>query len=387
MPTSHLESMTPQQRGPLLADHFRRIYNGARIEVRGLHPETHRVATFVGEEPVKLAVAAMKMQNSGFNVYSTLNPTLRPLSPKPRLAQKGELTSDADILRRHLLLIDIDRAGSTKGPATAEERAATCEASLKAIALLTASHGWPIPAVRINSGNGVHLQYLLSPDSPMDDAAYRDILAYVASKVNNEIIKVDRVVYNAGRITRLPFCLNIKAGLYADVLEYAPTAAPVPTGKLIEVAKLAPEPSPRAYMIGSSRTPASTDSTRPLLITEADVLGIIEEYPDHFHLSRVEHRRRDDVWFHLSQCPFALEMDGDEHDPPKPVALRLTGQHLGFHCMSPRCGGKKWQDLKALLEEETGEPFTHRIYGEEKNPAAGLEEVEWAYPEFIVETE
>jgi hypothetical protein len=53
---------------------------------------------------------ALELNQAGYNIYTTLNPV------KPDLC--GTAARDADILHRSLLLIDIDRVGNTKQPAT-----------------------------------------------------------------------------------------------------------------------------------------------------------------------------------------------------------------------------------------------------------------------------
>jgi hypothetical protein len=100
------------------------------------------------------------------------------------------------------VLIDFDpmRPANTSATAAqvaaAKERADTCRQALKA-------EGWPLPMV-CESGNGMHLIYPLDlPNDAESTALVKGALAGLAARFDTEKVKVDQIVYNAGRIIKL----------------------------------------------------------------------------------------------------------------------------------------------------------------------------------------
>ena len=145
---------------------------------------------------------ALALNAKGYNIYTTLNPI------KPDF--KGQTVSDADIEFRDLLLIDIDRTGTPKQPASSAELLAACNVANKVEAYFLA-YGEKCLA-RVMSGNGYHLYYILS-DLKNDNAstqAIKELLGRLALKFDNEHIKIDTSIYNASRITKICGCVARK---------------------------------------------------------------------------------------------------------------------------------------------------------------------------------
>ena len=139
---------------------------------------------------------ALELNQAGYNIYSTLNPV------KPDFCSAA--AKDADILRRRLLLIDIDRVGNTKQPATDDEVTGALILA-EAIAAFLAQNEWPDPILMMG-GNGVHLYYGLSdlPNSDQSTAVIKGVLQALGKKFDNDEFAIDKSVFNASRITKLP---------------------------------------------------------------------------------------------------------------------------------------------------------------------------------------
>lgn len=140
-------------------------------------------------------VLALQLNNDGFNIYVVMNPIVSDF--------EGAAAKDSDIACRKLLLLDFDRVEKKAEPATDEEVAA---AGLLADAVMThlGQLGWPKP-IRVMSGNGYHLYYRLhdTPNTPEAKSLIQQLLLKLAAKFDNEIVKIDTVVYNASRITKV----------------------------------------------------------------------------------------------------------------------------------------------------------------------------------------
>ena len=179
---------------------------GSAIELRAFHfTGTSKVISRVFKPVNFESIASMKyafeqlafdLNGKGYNIYTTMNPV------NPNL-QNGS-ASDKDILHRSLLLIDVDRAGSTKNPATDDDIKAA-RSLAKEIAKYLADKGWPKPT-QVMSGNGWHLYYKLDQLSNDEDTTelIKRVLKQLAKRFNNSDVNIDTVVYNASRITKVP---------------------------------------------------------------------------------------------------------------------------------------------------------------------------------------
>ena len=139
---------------------------------------------------------AFDLNTKGYNIYTTMNPI------EPNF--QGKSARDKDIKHRDLILIDIDRAGTTKNPATRDEVKAA-RSLAKEISTYLNDQGWPKPT-QVMSGNGWHLYYKLDQlnnDDEIKELIQR-VLNQLAKRFNNSVVNIDTVVYNASRITKVP---------------------------------------------------------------------------------------------------------------------------------------------------------------------------------------
>jgi hypothetical protein len=138
---------------------------------------------------------ALRLNALGYNIYIVMN----PINP----TFTGSAVKDEDISYRDLLLIDIDRAQKAKQPATDEEVEASKLLADTVMAYL-ATNEWPEP-IRVMSGNGHHLYYVLPEVSNDEDSKQnvQSLLKSLAAEFDNEIVKIDSTVFNASRITKV----------------------------------------------------------------------------------------------------------------------------------------------------------------------------------------
>lgn len=137
---------------------------------------------------------ALRLNAQGYNIYVVMNPINDSFV--------GGSAGDEDIDYRDLLLIDIDRH-DTKNPANDIELEA---ANLLAdeVAEYLREGGWKEP-IKVMSGNGYHLYYILNKVANSDDNrdAIKDFLKDLGDVFNNDIVKIDTNVFNASRITKV----------------------------------------------------------------------------------------------------------------------------------------------------------------------------------------
>jgi hypothetical protein len=157
-----------------------------------------------GVHRADLIEEAVRLNESGFQAYTIFN----ALDPQllGRCANRMEpglqATADANILRRRWLLIDADPRRPEGVSATAEQLQAARAVAQRIRAFLR-ERGWPDPVIAL-SGNGIHLLFRI--DLPNDEASaalVKGCLEVLAEVFDDDDVKIDRVVGNASRITKL----------------------------------------------------------------------------------------------------------------------------------------------------------------------------------------
>jgi DNA primase len=138
---------------------------------------------------------ALRLNGCGYNMYTVINPIKTTFSDRA--------VTDADISHRELVLVDIDRTSSEKVPANDSEVEAANQLADEVSAYLKQLE-WPDP-IRVMSGNGHHLYYVLPEFSNSDESKEftQNLLLNLSDKFDNEIVKIDTSVFNASRITKV----------------------------------------------------------------------------------------------------------------------------------------------------------------------------------------
>lgn len=204
------------------ASRFLRVLHpaGSVFEIRalGVDGTTQTHAGFF-DDPDVAAQNAVRLDilHEPRGIYVTLNPVQPELLSrcKNRLAKakRGETTADQHVLKRRWLYIDVDpeRAGGVSGiPATDDERDAARQRAEDVCAWLTQEFGWQEP-IRVESGNGAFLLFPIDlPNDAESTALIKAILAGIAARWTDDRVKIDRSVFNAGRICRLLATKNRK---------------------------------------------------------------------------------------------------------------------------------------------------------------------------------
>ena len=111
-------------------------------------------------------------------------------------------TSDADIIRRWWLPIDIDPVRAS-GISSSESEHADALVCADTIAVFLAELGWPDPIIA-DSGNGAHLLYPI--DLPNDNerkTLIKSILEFLDNRFSDSRCKVDTANFNASRIWKI----------------------------------------------------------------------------------------------------------------------------------------------------------------------------------------
>jgi hypothetical protein len=115
----------------------------------------------------------------------------------------GATTSDAEILRRNLILLDFDGANRPAGISATNDELGAAKAKALRVARFLADKKWDTPIAAM-SGNGYHLLYKTDLPNDRESAELiRKFLTALSVHFDDEVIKIDTSVYNASRICKV----------------------------------------------------------------------------------------------------------------------------------------------------------------------------------------
>lgn len=181
------------------------------IELRALEVPSRsgRPATIAGwfDDHDALAREAAKLDKAGAPaVYITLNPVNPQLLGRANnqvITHPKATTTDRDITRRIWLPIDIDPVRPAHVSAMPKQIEAARQRMADVASWLTSELGTP-PTLRGFSGNGFHLLFRVDLANTAEATEQiKGLIASVAEEFDDDVVKVDRTVFNAARIWKL----------------------------------------------------------------------------------------------------------------------------------------------------------------------------------------
>jgi hypothetical protein len=337
------------------ADHVRQIVQALsllirpdqRFEIRAFYPgRSGSVSRLFTADKIALAAKyADDLSRSG--KYQGVYYTLNAVKTGPI---KGSAAADVDIVRRVLLLIDTDPERPADTSSTDSEKTLAIEQSGRIRDFLR-ERGWPDP-IRIDSGNGGHLVYAI--DLPSDDASrdlVKALLEGLARRFNTPEVKVDVVVSNASRVSKLPATMTRKGEDTADrphrragIIEAPAERVTVPAEMLDAlVAELAPAESGQPELdLGAEIERKQATVAGPAADIEARAIAYLAKCEP-----AVSGQRGHDKAFK------AAVSIGPGFDLPADVAYRMLWEHYNPRCDPPWSEKELKHKVDDAYEKET----------------------------------
>ena len=329
------------------------LFQGSDLkEVRLLDGERNASGYFMdaaaifGEE-ARLDAVDYKLPGAQYYfVLNQINPSCYGRKQHDRFRMGGTTTADADIIRRHWILVDADPERTSDVSATDEEKARGLRV-IEEVREKLRDAGFAEP-VMADSGNGYHLLYRC--DLPNDDEAkelVRNLLLALDGLRTVPGATVDTGVWNAARICKL-YGTWAKKG--ADTPEQ-----PHRLAKLLEVpdeVKVTPRETIEAYVAmwrniqswleaeaGAPRQRGRRRQAKGRRITDIeawlDEHGVEYKQPVPYHGG---------LKYELKECPFHMEHGGSAGGS----AIFWRDGKLGFHCFHNHC---QRRTLKEVVEK------------------------------------
>jgi len=318
---------------------------GQVVEVRALTDQFTHSGYFSDHDSLVRSVEPLDADGSVHGIYVTLNevnPALlsrRANRIKMRLGKKDSTTSDADILRRRWLPIDIDPLRPS-GVSSTDEEHGLALAKADEIARWIAGLGFPDP-VRADSGNGAHLLYRI--DLPNDEAAtalVKACLTTLDALFSDERVNVDTANFNAARIWKLYGTVSRKGDNTPERPYRRSRILSAPDElKIVSIEML------RDLV---ARLPTEQQAQQQPTATKDKRFDLCHWLSDHGVGVRSEKPYSGGTLYILDQCPFSpAHKDGA-------FAIQFGNGAVFAGCKHTSCGGgtQRWQELREQFEPD-----------------------------------
>ncbi|HOT03976.1 MAG TPA: hypothetical protein PK069_07345 [Methanolinea sp.] len=315
---------------------------GSVVELRAIADAAVHSGYF--DDPDALAAQALALDSlpDVQGIYVTLNevnPALlarRANRVKLRLGRKDATTSDADILRRRWLPIDLDPVRPSGVSATDEEHQAALARADRVAAWLS-SQGFPDP-VRADSGNGAHLLYRV--DLPHDEQAntlVRQCLATLDALFSDQLVAIDIANFNAARIWKLYGTMSRKGDHTPDRPHRVSRVLSAPDGL---------RAVPPALLEGLAG--ALPTEGHPTPGKQRAAFDLRSWLAGHGLRVRSERPWNGGTLFAFEECPFSAA----HHDGAFAIQFENGAVFAGCHHQSCGGGSQRWQELRSRYERK-----------------------------------
>lgn len=315
---------------------------GQVYEVRALETNKGGIVSGYYDDMGAMARDALRctQELKAHGAYLTINPcqasTLSRAVNRLREFVKKDTTADANIERRCWLPLDFDpvRAGGTSGiPSTEEEKASAFLTALRVQEFLL-EQGFEKPIV-VDSGNGAYLLVRIDlPNTKESTELLKRVIEALDMLFGDETVTVDRTMFNAARIIRLPGTLNRKGDhtserpwRWARIIEAPEEIIATPESALRAIADLLPKVTTQ---------PAQRSSER------FDIDSFISKHGIEVVREKPWNGGRG---FILRQCVF-----DSTHRGTSSMILQQPSGALDYCCRHNGCVDRKWQDVREQFE-------------------------------------
>jgi len=301
-----------------------------------------------------LSREAAKLDEQGFTVYITANPTNPALLSRAANRIKRplkETTSDRDVLRRRWLLVDFDPVRPAGVSSTDKEKEAAFGRAREVYGALR-RRGWPEP-VAADSGNGAHLLYAVDLPNDADSLGLvRRVLEALSFKFSDGRVTVDTSTSNAARIWKL-YGTTARKGDSTEDRPHRPSRLLKVPEERVEVGR------EQLEALAASKPEPARKGSQGLGASEFDLEAWISG-----HGVPV---RREGPWqqggyrWVIKECPW------NGHSDNSAYIVRFPGGAVAAGCHHDSCQGYGWRELREHYEPGA---YEHRYERNRYGPAS-----------------
>lgn len=332
------------------------------VEVRAIQKVAGKDKVLSGYfRDVERLIEAVRPFDLTHNIYFSLNNVNEACYSKTQQdSMKGGVssTSDADIIGRDWVLIDIDPIRPADTNASEEEIGYARQVANRVFSYLR-SQGFKSPVTAF-SGNGCHLLYkvAMKPTDENTDLVKR-FLQVLDMLFSDDKAQVDTSVFNLSRVCKLYGTFSRK-GASAD------TERPQRQSKITGVPDVI-ETNSNAYLAKIADMMPKRDAVANRYNGYSSERFDLDSFISRHGIGVASRTSfKDGVKYVLDCCPF-----DSTHKAPDSAIFQMSDGRIGFRCLHDHCSQKTWHDVRTLYEPDAYEhkyqPAREAIRKEERH--------------------
>lgn len=306
----------------------------ALLEVRIMEQNKSFSGYFKNKE---LLIEKLKKFNSQSNVYfvlNSINDACYSRSQMDKIVFSKTTTTDANIINREWLFIDIDAKRPSDVSSNEAELKNAIELARKIFKYLR-NFGFYEPIVCM-SGNGAYLLYKIDLENTQENTELiKKCLQSLDMLFSNETADVDTTVFNPARIAKIIGTTARKGSNTEDrphrlskILSVPQQIRVIERPFLEKLAALIPEKEKPTYENNYGRSEFNLDS-------------FISEFGISIHKQQ---SFSGGTKYQLATCPFC------GHSAPDSAIFKMNDGSLGFKCFHNSCSDKTWKDFREYYQ-------------------------------------
>ena len=278
------------------------------------------------------------------NVYWVMNPLMSECygrEQKDKIVLKPKnTTSDKEIIGRDWVLIDVD-CNRVAGVNATSKEAEYAYAKAEQVESFLLSQGFNRP-VKVFSGSGIHLYLKCAlACNESNDNLIRDFLLVLGMLFDDANCKIDSVVFNRSRISRLPGTWNRKGSKSSKerpqrICRFLKIPDEIRVNEKEFFQKV-------AALLPKEEVASRENNFRPINYKEFN----LQEFFDKYNIEVLKETRIDrGTRYILKECPFDPAHGQDS------MVFQYDSGPLAFFCFHNGCTHNGWREFRAHFDRE-----------------------------------
>ena len=289
-------------------------------------------------------IREIKPYAQDYNIYWTLNaitPECYGRDQQDKIVVKPKnTTNDKEIIGRDWVLIDVD-CNRVAGVNATSKEAQYAYAKAEQVESFLLSQGFNKP-VKVFSGSGIHLYLKCAlACNEGNDNLIRDFLLALGMLFDDANCKIDSVVFNRSRISRMPGTWNRKGSKSSkDRPQRICRFLNIPDEIRINEKEFFEKV---ANLLPKEEVASKENNFRPINYKEFN----LQEFFDKYHIEVLKETRIDrGTRYILKECPFD---PAHGHDS---MVFQYDSGPLAFYCFHNGCTHNGWREFRAHFDRD-----------------------------------
>jgi archaellum biogenesis ATPase FlaH len=297
-------------------------------------------------------IAPYTQDMNAYWVMNVIKPECYGREQKDKIILKPKnTTSDKEILGRDWVLIDVD-CNRVAGVNATSKEAQYAHAKAEQVENFLLAQGFNRP-VKVFSGSGIHLYLRCAlACNESNDALIRDFLLALGMLFDDANCKIDSVVFNNSRISRLPGTWNRKGSKSSKerpqrICRFLSVPDEIKINEKEFFQKV-------VALLPKEEAPSRENNFRPINYKEFN----LQEFFDKYHIEVLKETRIDKgTRYILKECPFDPSHGSDS------MVFQYDAGPLAFFCFHNGCTGNHWREFRAHFDRDA---YSRQARGEWK---------------------